>query len=366
MRIGLVVAGGVDASGRERVVPTLLSFIERIARQHQLTIYVLRYHARPTTYRLLGATVRDLGRPQGIRRQYSALASAVAEDGRPDLFHAYLALPAGLVAVAHARRLRVPSIVTLDSGEFVSFPAADYGLQARFRQRAAVSLVGRLATRLTVCSHYQFALAQSHGVHADIVPLGVDTQIFAPAISPEGPPWRLLHVASLNRVKDQTTLLNAFSLLVQRVPDVYLDIVGEDTLGGALQVLAARLGLGSRVTFHGFQPVDRIVEFYRHAHLLVISSLHEGACAAVLEAAASGLPTVGTAVGYVADWAPESSVAVPRGDAPALALALERTLLDAAGRHAIALRARARAVEHDADWTAREFSRLYASLAPAK
>lgn len=365
MRIGLVVTGGVDESGRERVVPTLLSFIERIARRHQLTIYVLRYHARPTTYSLLGATVRDLGRPEGILRQCSALGNAMAEDGRPDLLHAYLALPAGLVTVATATRLRIPSVVTLDSGEFVSFPAADYGLQGRFRQRVAVTLVGKLATRLTVCSHYQSTLAQKHGVHADIVPLGVDTQIFSPAAHQDGPPWRILHVASLNRVKDQTTLLNAFAVLVQRVADVHLDIVGEDTLGGTLQSLAVQLGLANHVTFHGVQPTDRVVEFYRRAHLLVISSLHEGACAAVLEAASCGLPTVGTAVGYVSDWAPDAAVAVPRSDAPALALALERTLLDVPGRHAMAERARARAVEHDADWTANEFDRLYASLAKA-
>jgi hypothetical protein len=34
MRVALVVTGGVDRSGRERVIPALLSFVERQARRH--------------------------------------------------------------------------------------------------------------------------------------------------------------------------------------------------------------------------------------------------------------------------------------------------------------------------------------------
>jgi glycosyltransferase involved in cell wall biosynthesis len=272
-------------------------------------------------------------------------------------------LPAGLVASACARRLRIPSVVTFDSGEFVSLPSADYGLQRRWQHRLAVSIVGKMATHLTVCSEYQATLARQHGLQPEVVPWGVDRRTFSPSSPVEGPPWRLLHVASLNRVKDQPTLLDAVSLLVKRVPHVHLDIVGEDTLDGQLQKRAARLGVERHVTFHGFQPTERVVEFYQRAHLLVISSLHEGACAAVLEAASCLVPTVGTNVGYIADWAPDSSVAVHPGNAAALAQAIETTLLDTRLRRAIALSAQRRAVEHDADWTAREFNRLYASLA---
>ena len=42
MRVALVVTGGVDRSGRERVIPALLSFIQRQARRHELVVYALR------------------------------------------------------------------------------------------------------------------------------------------------------------------------------------------------------------------------------------------------------------------------------------------------------------------------------------
>src|SRR5216110_677434 len=71
MRIGLVVTGGVDRSGRERVVPSLLWLIERLARRHDVHVFALHHYRDPCTYPLLGATVHDVGRvdgPIGLRR----------------------------------------------------------------------------------------------------------------------------------------------------------------------------------------------------------------------------------------------------------------------------------------------------------
>jgi tRNA A37 threonylcarbamoyladenosine modification protein TsaB len=52
-----------------------------------------------------------------------------------------------------------------------------------------------------------------------------------------------MHVAALNRIKDQPTLLAAMALLKQRGVPFGLAIVGLDTLDGEMQRLAARLGL---------------------------------------------------------------------------------------------------------------------------
>ena len=138
MRVAMVVTGGVDRSGRDRVIPALLALIERLAMRHEVVVYVLRYLDRATTYPLLGATVRDLGRPRGILRQYAALVNAMASDGPFDVVHGYWALPAGLAATLAGRRLGVPSVVTCDSGEFVALPEIGYGAQGSWRDRKSV------------------------------------------------------------------------------------------------------------------------------------------------------------------------------------------------------------------------------------
>src|SRR5262245_47937717 len=362
MRIALVVTGGFDASGRQHVIPTLLALVERLARKHDVFVYVLRYLTHPSTYRLLGATIRDLGRPTGLRQQYGRLLVALKNDGPFDVLHAYWGLPAGFVTAIAGRRLHVPSIVTCDSGEFVALPDIGYGLQLRSRQRLAIRITARLATKLTVCAQYQAQLAAAHGWSPCIIPFGVDCSAFVPGERIEGPPWRLLHIASLNPVKDHETLLQSFQALLKHGINAHLDLVGEDTLRGAAPALAARLGIADRVSFLGFQPTDALIPIYQRSHLFVLSSRHEAAGAVVLEAAACGVPVVGTAVGYIADWAPDRAVAVPTQNPAALADAIRESLLNRERREQRAAAARRWTVAHDVDWTSRELDHLYATL----
>lgn len=363
MRIALVVTGGVDRSGRERVIPALLWLIERLARRHAVTVYAVRYHHRACTYPLLGATVRDLGRPEGAPQQYAAVRDALDRDGPFDVVHGYWALPAGLAAASAARRLGMPSVVTLDSGELVALDDIGYGQQRTLSQRLAVAATVRLANRVTVCSEYMLRLAAVRGIEADRIPLGVDRDLFDVVPADEGPPWRLLHVASLNAVKDQATLLEAMRLVVGKMSGVHLDIVGEDTLAGAVHRAAWRAGITEHVTFHGFQPSDALGRYYQRAHVNVLSSRHEAAGVAALEAAAAGVPTVGTRVGYVADWAPNRAVAVQPRDPAALADAMVGLLEDRARRRTLGDAAREWSLAHDADWTAARLEQVYEEVA---
>ncbi|MGE5245794.1 MAG: glycosyltransferase family 4 protein, partial [Betaproteobacteria bacterium] len=369
MRVGLVAAGGFDRSGCDRVIPALLWLVERLARRHDVHVFVLRHYAEPCTYQLAGATIHDLGRvtaPRGLSTAVHArrLVRALRRAGPFDVLHGYWAAPAGLAAGLAGRWLDIPALVSFDSGELVSLPDCDYGLQRSARERASVRLTARLAERLHVCSAHMLRLARAAGLEAECVPLGVDTQLFQPpARLPVGPPWRLVHVASLRPVKDQQTLLRAMALLLaRRADDIHLDIVGEDTLDGALQAQCAVLGLTRHVTFHGFQRISRLPAFYDRAHLHVLTSRHEAAGVVVLEAAACGVPTVGSCTGYVADWAPDAACAVPPGDPGELADAIDSLLDDPARRAALAAEAERRARAMSADRTAMGIEGLYAGV----
>jgi glycosyltransferase involved in cell wall biosynthesis len=363
VRIGLIVTGGVDRSGRERVTPALLWLIERLARRHDVHVFALHYHREPCAYPLLGATVHDVGRvegPAGLRRWRLGrrLDRAIARAGAFDILHAYQGMPA-VVAARVASSRQVPLIATLDSGELVGIADIGYGLQRRWIDRRSLALAIDRAARVTVSTEFMARLPPLGGRHVDVVPMGVDETLFPPAWRSDGPPWRLLRVASINPVKDYPTLVHAMRRVVDRLPEVHLDIVGEDTMNGTIQSLARTLDLVSHVSFHGFQPTDRLAPFYARAHLHVVSSRHEAAAVAVLEAASAGLPTVGTRVGYIADWEPERASAVPAGDPDALADAIVAVLKDPVRRAGLAASARSWTLDHDADWTARRFEELY-------
>jgi glycosyltransferase involved in cell wall biosynthesis len=371
MRIGFVVTGGVDRSGRERVVPSLLWLVERLARRHDVHVFALHHYREACTYPLLGATVHDVGRVDGppglrlarLRRRLAAAIRAHAGDRPFDLLHAYWGMPAGVVATSIGRRLGLPVVLTLDSGELVGIGDIQYGLQRRWADRRAMGRAIRDAARLTVSTAYMARMVPARSRPPDIVPIDVDARAFPETRRAPGPPWRLLRVASMNRVKDYPMLLQAFAAIRAREPRVHLDVIGEDTLHGAVQRLARTLGVDSHVTFHGFQPTDALASFYSRAHVHVVSSRHEAAGVTVLEGACTGLPTVGTDVGYIADWKTDRAVAVRVGDAQALANAVVALLKETPRRERLGMAARQWALEYDADWTARQFDRIYGEVA---
>jgi glycosyltransferase involved in cell wall biosynthesis len=165
----------------------------------------------------------------------------------------------------------------------------------------------------------------------------------------------------LSRVKDQARLIDALAILAESA-DVYLDLVGEDTVGGALQARASALGVRDRITFHGFVPHDQIAAIRKRAHLYVQTSRHESAGVAVLEAAAEGLPVIGTPVGYVADWAPERAFAFAGKSVKSVAVAIATLLKDPDRRQRLAEAAHDFARAHDADQTAEEIVKMYDAL----
>jgi len=259
--------------------------------------------------------------------------------------------------------LRTPVVVTFDSGELVAIDDIGYGLQRRRLDRRAITGVVRRADRVTVCTAFTASMPALGHRSVEIVPIGVDPTRFPLTPRADGPPWRLLRVASLNQVKDYLMLLRAMRSILATLPDTHLDVVGEDTLRGAVQAQSHALGLDRHVTFHGFRPTDALAGFYARAHVHLMSSRHEAASVAMLEAACAGVPTVGTRVGYAADWAAEGrAVAVRVGDAEALAEATIALLRNPSHRAQVTEAARAWALAHDADWTAAEFERIYGEV----
>ena len=368
MRLAIVVPGGVDRSGTKRVIPALLWLIERLAARHETHVFALAQEPRPDDWTLRGAAVHNLGLAARTRWPGEALLAAgrrlargLSAHGPFDVVHAFWANNPGFLATRAARSLGIPAVVSLAGGELTALPDIGYGSQLLLRERLKVKWALTRASRVTVASGPMASLARGHGVTPEIVPLGVDGAFFSELSSAAGPP-RLLHVASLNRVKDQSILLRAFRRVVNERPDTRLDVVGEDTLAGLVQAECAALALAPHVTFHGFLASDAVIELFRLARLCVVSSRHEAGPLVALEAAACGVPTVGTAVGHIRDLAPERALAVPVGDDGALAAGILELLVDEPRRRAMGQAAQSWARAHDADATASAFERIYADL----
>jgi glycosyltransferase involved in cell wall biosynthesis len=369
VKVGLLVPGGVDRTGTHRVIPCLLWLIERlVAAGDEVHVFSHSQEPGPGEWTLLGARVRNTGRRAGKRRM---LAGVVREHrrGRFHVLHAFWPAPAGVVAGAAGKLLRVPVLLHLPGGDLTRLPEIGYGGRTSWRNRTRLRLALAGASRIVAPSTFIVQQGRALGIDVERLPFGVALDrwpVRPPRRRQPGAAARLLHVGSLNRVKDQGTLLRAAARLRDRGIPFTLDVIGEDTLGGAVQRLAAELELGDAVRFHGYLPHGELRPWVESADLLLVTSRHEAGPLVLLEAAVAGVPTVGTAVGHLLDWAPHACAVVPVGDHAALAAQVERLLGDEDARLAMAAAAQTLSVAEDADFTAARVRAIYAELIGAR
>ena len=255
----MVVPGGVDRSGERRVIPVLLALIERLAARHEVEVFALAQYEEPCRYPLLGANVTNLGRPRTLaglpgrtRLWHLSKLSQAIRAGHFDVVHAFWATEPGWLATAAAARTALPSVLSLAGGELTALPDIGYGAQSPWRSRLLVAQALRRASVVTCASGPMAHAARSRGLDPLLVPLGVPPAAAGSGSEPSSPSApsggeRLLFVGSLNRVKNPFTLLAALRRVVEVRPGVSLDVVGEDTLDGAVQRRAAELGLAGKV-----------------------------------------------------------------------------------------------------------------------
>jgi len=362
VRLALVTPGGVDESGTERVIPAFLWLIERLARRHDVHVFAIAQEPRPREWSLLGARVHNVGTVGARRLRFQRTFAREHRVAPFDLVHALFggsalhAIPAGV-------RFGIPVFTHLTGGELVRLPDIGYGDQLTLRGRLKTRAIIALSRAVSVGTTYMQRLAGDLGIPARLVPLGVALDrwpLREPRPRDPGGPARLLNVSDVRPVKDQRTLLEAAALLRARGVRFELHLAGHDTTGGAAERSDAARAVADVTHWHGLLGRDALRALVCESDLLLHSSRHEAGPMAVLEAAVAGVPTVGSNVGHVEEWASDAAVAVPPGDPAALADAVARLLDDEPRRMRLAREAQRRAVAIDADFTAASFERLYA------
>jgi len=372
LKIALVVPSIGD--GREIGTPAVRLLVDRLARDVELHLFAVHHpsghqpvvEGRFTIHPAVAATDRF------ARRMARTIREIDREHRRSqfDLIHALWLHEAGTIAVAAGLLHRLPVVASIGGAEVVGLPDIEYGALRTSRGRIMTANVLQRATFVTGGSEYVLRRARRIVPHRAPsrfrrIPLPVDARMFAPPAtrSHDGETLQVLHAASLIPVKDQATLLRAFRHVVDVIPIARLTIAGEDPFGyrAELERLCDTLKLHTVVTFVGPLPHREMVAIYQLADLFVLSSRHESQAMVVLEAAAVGVPTVGSAVGVVPDLAPEAAIAVRPGDSVALADAIVALLTDPVRRARMGEYARQRVVdEFDASIVSDAFLGLYA------
>ena len=170
--------------------------------------------------------------------------------------------------------------------------------------------------------HAAFAIIIKHSLHEQVLqelgedvpkrialaPMGVDPAIFRRTENyvpwkGEGP-LRLFSCGRLNPIKGHQDLVEAVSLLKKSGINVYLEIAGEDEVGGKgfhreLDMLITNLQLTDIVVLLGAVNEARVLEGLRAAHLFVLASHSDPLPVAIMEAMSCQTPVLATNSGGV-------------------------------------------------------------------
>jgi len=107
----------------------------------------------------------------------------------------------------------------------------------------------------------------------------------------------ILSVGNLIPRKGFIYLIRAMPIILNKIPDALMIIIGDGPEKNLLSYLVRRLKLEDKVILTGKVSTDDLCLYYGAADVFVLPSLHEGHAMVLLEAMASGLPVVATKVG---------------------------------------------------------------------
>jgi len=172
----------------------------------------------------------------------------------------------------------------------------------------------------------------------------------------------LLYVGVLEPRKNVPHLLEAYSRIAQRFPDVPLVIAGKKGwMYEAIFERVSSLKLESRVHFPGYVAEEDLPGLYHGARAFVYPSRYEGFGLPVLEAMQCGVPVITSNISSMPEVAGDAALLVSPDDTAALTDAIARLMTDDELAHKLAQRGLVQAKRFTWERCARETLSVYHS-----
>ncbi len=294
---------------------------------------------------------------------------------RPHLVHCHWLIPQGVLCAAFAALHRIPLLVTVHGGDIFNYrcPPVDW------LRRRTLRRVQKVVPNSTAAERRLRQLGAEGDMLAEVVPMGVDTELFHPrrrddairrSLVGDGAQM-VLSVGRLSPEKGHQFLLAAMPHLLRDFPAAVLVIAGYGPCEAPLKSQAQRLGVSASVRWLGPRTPADLAPIYASADVFVAPSVRtqsgceESLGLVTIEAMASGIAPVASRIGGIADVISEGANGLlAQEKSPSdLAQQIHRLLSDADLRGRMGNAARQTALRHFS-WTvvAQKYHKLYCSL----
>ncbi|HEX5586199.1 MAG TPA: glycosyltransferase [Acidimicrobiia bacterium] len=200
-----------------------------------------------------------------------------------------------------------------------------------------------------------------NAVDVERYPARVDRAAVRAMLGLEATDHVMTMVGTFKRQKGHRHLVEALATVAAGLPRLHLVLAGDGELRRSIEAQVDANGLRDRVHFLGTRR--DVPELLAASDSFVLPSLWEGLPLALVEAMASGLPVIATAVSGTTQVMTDGLTGwvVPPGDSAALARAMHEVLDDPVEASARGAMARERAQRFTAAAQAEELERLFAA-----
>jgi len=212
---------------------------------------------------------------------------------------AFFSVPCGFLAWILKKRFKLPYLVSLRGAD-----VPGYSERFAYLYKIITPLIKKVWKEASgVIANSQglkeLALKTNPGQEISVISNGININRFKPSLFDFTfqKTFPILCVTRITPRKGVRYLIEAFSQLYKKYPNLSLQIIGEGNEKENLEKMARRLGLEKQVNFVGLLPHEKLPAYYQSAGVYVLPSQNEGMSNCMLEALASGLPLLATNTG---------------------------------------------------------------------
>ena len=244
---------------------------------------------------------------------------------KPDLIHLHVAYPLGQVALLWKKLYGYKYVLT--EHWTIYQPQNKDVLVGRLKKKI-VKIANNAELIMPVSLDLQRCM-EGHGVNNrfKVIYNLVNTDIFKLGVPHQGGKKQMLHISTLrDEAKNFSGILRTIERLRQQRDDFELHVI-HDYDAPEFKAFVKEHHLEDCVFFHGKKTSAEVAEAYQQADFFVLFSNFENLPCVIVEAFASGVPVLSTAVGGIAEiLSPERGILIPQGDEDALLQGMNQLL----------------------------------------
>ena len=250
---------------------------------------------------------------------------------QPDLIHLHVAYPLGQLALLWHRIHGYPYVMT--EHWTIYQPQNKDVLVGRLKKKI-VNIANHASLIMPVSLDLQHCM-EGHGVHNrfKVIYNLVNTDVFTLSKALERAKKHILHISTLrDEAKNFSGILRVVEQLRQQRNDFELHVI-HDYEAPEFKAFVKEHHLEDDVIFHGKKTSAEVAQAFADSDFFVLFSNFENLPCVIVEAFASGVPVLSTAVGGIAEiLSPERGILIPSGDEEALLQGMN-SMLDHSGEY---------------------------------